>query len=72
MAGEGKAIAGAGTDVPIKDVDRLVSQYGGEAGDWSKVTSRIFTARDGTKFAVHAYENSRNGLVVELKTKLLP
>jgi filamentous hemagglutinin len=55
--------------VPIRDVDRLVGQYGGSAGDWAKIRSSNFKAADGTSFEIHAYRNVRTGEAVELKTK---
>lgn len=63
LSGGGKAIAGAGTNVPLRDVGRLVSQYGGKAGDWAKVTS---TAPGHLQ--THAYRNVVTGEVVELKS----
>ena len=66
-AGEGKSIAGANKPkVPIKDVNRLVAQYGGKAGDWQKVASRT----KGAQQQIHAYRNVRTGQVVEMKTTL--
>lgn len=55
--------------MPIRDVDRLVGQYGGSAGDWAKIRSSNFKAADGTSFEIHAYRNVQTGEVVELKTK---
>lgn len=63
LSGGGKAIAGAGTKVPLRDVDRLVMQYGGNASDWVKVTS---TARGHLQ--THAYRNVVTGEVVEHKS----
>jgi hypothetical protein len=37
QAGRGIPIAGAGTNAPIRDVDRLVRTYGSDAADWAKV-----------------------------------
>jgi hypothetical protein len=65
VRGGGKAIAGAGTNVPLRDVGRLVSQYGGKAGDWAKVTS---TAPGHLQ--THAYRNVVTGEVIELKSIL--
>ena len=61
--GGGKAIAGAGTGIPIRDVGRLVSEHGGSADDWVKVTS---TAPGHLQ--THAYRNINTGEVVELKS----
>ncbi len=65
LSGGGKAIAGAGTNAPLRDVGRLVSQYGGKAADWAKVTS---TAPGHLQ--THAYRNVVTGEVVELKSIL--
>lgn len=63
LSGGGKAIAGAGTKVPIRDVSRLLTEYGGEAEDWIKVTS---TAPG--RLQTHAYRNIVTEKVVELKS----
>lgn len=68
-AGKGEAMAGAGTSTPIRDVQRLQSQYGGDAADWAKIRSSNYKASDGTSFETHAYQNVKTGQVVELKTK---
>ena len=70
VGGGGQSMAGAGGRVPIRDVDRLVGQYGGSASDYAKIRSSSFKAADGTSFEVHAYRNVRTGEVFELKTKL--
>ncbi|HET6586917.1 MAG TPA: RHS repeat-associated core domain-containing protein [Oleiagrimonas sp.] len=69
VSGGGKAMAGAGTKTPIRDVGRLVKEYGGKASDWAKVTSQSRVASDGTRFETHAYRNVRTGELVEPKTK---
>jgi hypothetical protein len=63
MSGGGKAIAGVGAKVPIRDIDRLISGYGGMPADWTKVTS---TAEGHLQ--THAYRNVVTGEVVELKS----
>jgi hypothetical protein len=70
LAGEGVAIAGAGSNVPLRDAQRLAAQYGGRAADWSKVTGGNHIAKDGTKIETHAYQNLASGYIVEPKTKL--
>ena len=67
-SGNGINIAGNGTSVPLNDVSRLVSEYGGQASDWSKVSSSSYTAADGTQFEIHAYRNAVTGQVVEPKS----
>ena len=68
--GGGQSMAGAGGRAPIRDVDRLVNQYGGDPGDWAKVKSSNSRNSDGTSFETHAYRNEKTGSLVELKTKL--
>jgi len=46
-----------------------VNQYGGEAADWAKIRSSNYKAADGTSFETHAYQNTKTGEIVELKTK---
>ncbi|NKJ48090.1 hypothetical protein CIC12_15345 [Burkholderia sp. SG-MS1] len=67
-AGNGTNIAGSGTSVPLRDASRLVSEYGGQPSDWSKVSSSSYTAADGTQFEIHAYRNTATGQVVEPKS----
>ncbi len=63
LSGGGKAIAGAGTSIPLRDAGRLVGQYGGNANDWAKISS---TAQGHLQ--THAYRNVVTGQVVELKS----
>ena len=65
MSGGGKAIAGAGTKVPLRDSGRLVNEYGGKASEWAKVSSTS-AGRPQT----HAYRNISTGQVVELKSNI--
>jgi RHS repeat-associated protein len=71
-AGEGTPIAGAGTGTALRDADRLAAQYGGEAGDWQKVASGNYNpgGAKGGGFETHAYQNSKTGQVVEMKSKM--
>jgi RHS repeat-associated protein len=64
LGGGGKVIAGAGSKVAIRDVARLVSQYGGKAEDWVKISSTT------PGLQTHAYRNIVTGVVVELKSKI--
>lgn len=72
-AGQGTPIAGAGSQSALRDADRLAAQYGGDPGDWQKVTSGHYSppgssgAQNG--FETHAYQNSKTGQVVEMKSK---
>ena len=70
MSGGGTAIAGAGTDRTLRDAPRLAAQYGGEPGDWAKVTSEVHKLPDGTTVEVHAYRNATTGQTVEPKSKV--
>ena len=72
MSEAGVPMAGAGTTTAIRDVNRLVGQYGGNAADWSKMTSTAFKASDGTIIQTHWYQNDVLGLVVEKKTIYTP
>ena len=69
MNGGVETIAGAGSKAPIRDVQRLVNEYGGKARDWTKIRSSHHKAPDGTSFETHGYRNIRTGKVVEIKTK---
>lgn len=69
MSGKGVVpTSGNGTKVELGDAPRLVSEYGGQLGDWSKVSSSSYTAADGTQFEIHAYRNAVTGQVVEPKS----
>lgn len=69
-AGGGKPMAGAGTGTLIRDEPRLLAEYGGKPGDWSKVTSATHKFADLSTIEVHAYRNVTTHQVVEPKTKL--
>ncbi len=71
MGEPGSPIAGSDLNSnlpPIKDINRLLNQYGGEAVDWSKMSSSSYRATDGTGFQTHWYENGSTGQRFELKT----
>ncbi len=68
-AGIGISMAGAGSRKSIDDIARLVSEYGGESGDWAKMTTRTRVV-GGTPISVHWYENVTSGLRVEFKTPI--
>jgi len=70
LGGGGRSIAGAGTRKAIDDLPRLLSQYGGKAEDWAKVSSSSFRTRAGQLIEAHGYRNVRTGETIELKTKL--
>jgi RHS repeat-associated protein len=69
QAGKGVSMAGAGAKAPIKDIDRLVGTYGGDAADWAKVKSSHYEG-GGRSFETHGYRNVKTGEVVEPKVKV--
>jgi RHS repeat-associated protein/uncharacterized repeat protein (TIGR01451 family) len=69
MAAAGRAIAGAGTSVPLRVAQDLARQYGGDPAGWAKMTSKLFRGADGFGFQLHWYEYLETGLQVEWKTK---
>ncbi|TNV14046.1 hypothetical protein FH968_20730 [Buttiauxella sp. B2] len=62
------SLAGNGSKDPLRDAPRLVAEYGGKVSDWSKVSSKSYTAADGSQFEIHAYRNAITGQLVEPKT----
>jgi RHS repeat-associated protein len=73
MGETGTAIMGGDTGVPLKQADRLASQYGGEPGDWQKMTSSNYKAADGSMVETHWYQNDAiNSGKVEIKSKIDP
>ena len=64
----GTPMAGHQLDKPIRDVNRLVAEHGGRAADWRKISSRSYTATDGTRFEIHAYWNTVTKQLVEPKS----
>ena len=65
------SIAGVGAKKEIGDIARLVSTYGGEAGDWAKMVGRTETA-EGRLLQIHWYENAKTGFKTEFKHNLPP
>lgn len=71
IAGVGvrKAIAGAGSRNVLRAAPRLAREYGGVAGDWSKMVG----ASDnfgGSVIQIHWYENAVLGLRTEFKQNI--
>lgn len=60
-----KVIAGKGSDVEIRVIDRLVSKYGGNKNEWQKKVAKIKS--DKYVFDVHWYEY--DGIQYEMKLK---
>ena len=61
-------ISGKGTSSNIRDVKRLVSQYGGNKEDWEKMTGMIYG--NAYKYEVHWYQ--KNGVQYDMKLKDYP
>ncbi|AWF80678.1 hypothetical protein BTJ40_07535 [Microbulbifer sp. A4B17] len=70
----GGGIPTHGADSPrqLDVAERLVRMYGGNAGDWQKVSSDAYHAVDGGHVEIHAYRNIETGLVVEPKSIAFP
>ncbi len=51
----------------IREVDRLLDQYGGQRSKWLKKSSPVFE-KDGARFEYHWYEHHGIGRV-EIKVK---
>lgn len=66
----GKAIMGAGTKVELRQGELLAAKYGGEAGDYAKVTTGATRTSDGASVQVHAYRNVETGKIYEPKLKI--
>lgn len=60
------AIAGKGTNTPIRDVNRLVAVYKKDAGEWKKMVGKIKS--DKYQFDIHWYECD-DKIVLEPKIK---
>jgi RHS repeat-associated protein len=73
MGEAGTPIAGAGTNTALRDADRLANDYGGNPGDWSKMSSSNYQASDGSMVETHWYQNDATGSgQIEPKTKIDP
>lgn len=68
MSQAGKSIAGAGSDEELRVAGRLSDQYGGEPGDWAKMTSSSYTDPTGMQIQTRWYENIKTGGQYEFKT----
>jgi RHS repeat-associated protein len=72
MASEGFEIAGGNSGKFLKQADRLSETYGGQTRDWTKKTSDVFNAKDGSHIETHWFENIKTGQKVEQKTIINP
>lgn len=65
-------IAGLGARKALNDAPRLAAEYGGNPGDWVKISSSHYTPLGtegaGAGFATHAYQNIKTGEIVEMKS----
>lgn len=76
LSGVGQRLIAAGDE--IRDVGRLVSQYGGKASDWVKLSTsgvdpskmQVYAQRAGrgTPIEMHYYKNIVTGAIVEMKS----
>lgn len=66
-----RIIAGGTSGIAIRDVQRLSTFYGGEPGQWQKISSPHAKLPNGAIIEVHAYRNSATGRIVEEKLKLV-
>lgn len=69
MAEKGVAIAGSGTNTPLRDAPRLAAEYGGQPEEWIKKSSTSYTDKEGRTFETHWYEHGPTGNRVEFKHK---
>ncbi|MEB3340829.1 hypothetical protein [Okeania sp.] len=70
QAKAGIAIEIQGTPLkPLRCSPRLVENYGGEPGDWVKMSSTNSLILDGAAVQVHWYRNRKTAQDVEFKFK---
>jgi hypothetical protein len=68
LAGEGEPFAGAGSGEIFRDAERVAAEYGGEASEWAKVSSKAFRAADKATIETHAVQHMPTGRVEEIKS----
>ncbi|NUO49263.1 MAG: hypothetical protein HOV80_10445, partial [Polyangiaceae bacterium] len=66
-AGKVITVAGGPGQKPLRVAGDLAAKYGGEAGDWVKVTTHARTLSNGRVISMHAYKNTKTLQVVEEK-----
>ncbi len=71
MSEKGQIFAGTGSQTTFRDAAYKASDYGGQASDWVKVKSSIYTSSDGAKFETHWIQNIKTSQRLEYKTKIL-
>ena len=72
MVEVGTRIAGAGTQDPLRIAQQLARDYGGEPGDWAKMSSSARDFPDGTHVETHWYENVVTGQRVKFAAIIHP
>jgi hypothetical protein len=65
----GEPIAGRGSNIELRDAERLSNEYGGNWEDYSKMRSSSYQGSDGHQFETHWYENA-DGERLEIKIKV--
>jgi hypothetical protein len=70
MSEGGTSIAGAGSSAPLRAAGQLAEDYGGDAADWSKMTSSSYEGSDGFQFETHWYQNDQLGIRTEFKVNI--
>ena len=69
MGSVGTRMAGQGTSRQFRNAEHYANEYGGNANDWIKMTSKPYIANDGLLFETHWVENINTGQRVNYKTK---
>ncbi len=72
QSGGGREIAGGSSGNTFRGAQESANNYGGQAGDYSKVSSGSYTAADGTTIETHAIRNNTTGQIFEPKIKIGP
>lgn len=72
IAQTGIGLAGSGTENALRVAQQLAQDYGGEPGDWAKMSSTARDMPDGTHIETHWYENVVTGQRVEYKSIIHP
>ncbi len=66
--GDGKEIAGGASGTTFRDAAQKADAYGGEAGDYVKVSSDAYVTPDGMSLSTHAVQNQKTGEIFEPKS----
>ena len=69
--GEGKVFAGNGSNVALREGENLAKQFGGKAGDYQAVSSKVIAeSSNGATVQVHAFRNVETGQIFRPKIKV--